>query len=350
MGNDITQKSLTKDCNPVAGKASDIFEMNDSKSVANSGEESDWDAWEKSVVVEGTISDGELDELAIVDDNDDMNDVVVQQYIKALQEDDQPTNGTVGTDRKITPTRVQKVSKLKSTINADTLNTPPGTIPNPPKGMDRWGGSELKNVTASTGWGDLNGSSLNSYNDGVSIWDSASPGSKDDKTKVSNTSKSSEPQPSNSSWAGKTKQIGTAVKNDTLSDKQIGSKDNYSKGCSGGGSYSRGISWKNTPTTTQGSKMNYKINGVDTKNSNSNKSVVSSGDPAAIQANDASGWGDCGKSKANDASGWGVCRKSKANDLSGWGDTSNHSKNWYDDGSSLWGSSSMDVTCNKWKL
>lgn len=128
-----------------------------------------WHDWEASVVVHGPIDDEDLEELVVVDDNDNLDDVMVQQYVNALHQEQ--SNGTITpTPSKVTPSRIQELGNLKSTTNADSYKVPPGTIPNPPKGDDRWGGSELKGMEGPTGWGDIVEDSRNWYDDGVMLW------------------------------------------------------------------------------------------------------------------------------------------------------------------------------------
>ena len=128
-----------------------------------------WNDWENSVVVQApTIDDEDLEELALVDDNDALDDVIVQQYVNALHQEQQ--DGEANVQSKITPSRVQELSNLKSTTNADSLKVPPGTAPNPPKGPDRWGGSELKDIDQPTGWGDIVEETGNWYDDGSTLW------------------------------------------------------------------------------------------------------------------------------------------------------------------------------------
>ncbi|XP_078349767.1 uncharacterized protein LOC144634624 isoform X2 [Oculina patagonica] len=130
-----------------------------------------WNDWESSVVVQApTIDDEDFEELVLVDDNDTIDDVMVQQYVNALHQEQQ--NGAANKQSKITPSRIQELSNLKSTINADSIKVPPGTLPNPPKGPDRWGGSELKNIDEPTGWGDVVEETGNWYDDGSMLWSS----------------------------------------------------------------------------------------------------------------------------------------------------------------------------------
>lgn len=131
-----------------------------------------WNDWEESVVVQApTIDDGDLEELVVVDDNDALDDVMVQQYVNALHQVQQ--GGDVKSS-KITPSRIQELGNLKSTTNADSLKLPPGTLPNPPKGPDRWGGRELKGIDTPTGWGDVAEESGNWYDDGSTLWSNPS--------------------------------------------------------------------------------------------------------------------------------------------------------------------------------
>lgn len=128
-----------------------------------------WNDWEASVVVQAPVIDDEdLEELVVVDDNDTIDDVMVQQYVNALHQEQQ--NGAAVQLSKITPSRIQELGNLKSTINADSIKVPPGTVPNPPKGSDRWGGSELKGIDRPTGWGDIVEDSSNWYDDGSTLW------------------------------------------------------------------------------------------------------------------------------------------------------------------------------------
>lgn len=129
-----------------------------------------WHDWEASVVVHGPIDDEDLEDIVIVDDNDNLDDVMVQQYVSALHEEQ--TNGAKPEDSKsskVTPSRIQELGRLKSTTNADAYQVPPGTVPNPPKGPDRWGGSELKDISEPTGWGDIVEDSGNWYDDGTAM-------------------------------------------------------------------------------------------------------------------------------------------------------------------------------------
>lgn len=131
-----------------------------------------WNDWEESVVVQApTIDEGDLEELVVVDDNDTLDDVMVQQYVNALH---QVQKGGDALSSKVTPSRIQELGNLKSTTNADSLKLPPGTVPNPPKGPDRWGGSELKDIDTPTGWGDIVEESGNWYDDGSTLWSSPS--------------------------------------------------------------------------------------------------------------------------------------------------------------------------------
>lgn len=131
-----------------------------------------WNDWEESVVVQAPIiDDRDLEELVVVDDNDTLDDVMVQQYVNALH---QVQKGGDVLPSKITPSRIQELGNLKSTTNADSLKLPPGTLPNPPKGPDRWGGSELKDIETPTGWGDIVEESGNWYDDGSNLWSNSS--------------------------------------------------------------------------------------------------------------------------------------------------------------------------------
>lgn len=131
-----------------------------------------WNDWEESVVVQAPIiDDGDLEELVVIDDNDTLDDVMVQQYVNALH---QVQKGGDVLSSKITPSRIQELGNLKSTTNADSVKLPPGTLPNPPKGPDRWGGSELKDIDTPTGWGDIVEDSGNWYDDGSSLWSNSS--------------------------------------------------------------------------------------------------------------------------------------------------------------------------------
>ena len=129
-----------------------------------------WQDWEASVVVHGPIDDEYLEEIVLVDDNDNLDDVMVQQYVNSLHEE-QPDNGKQAgpTSSKLNPSRIQELGNLKSTTNADCYKVPPGTVPNPPKGPDRWGGSELKGISEPTGWGDVVDNTGNWYDDGTSL-------------------------------------------------------------------------------------------------------------------------------------------------------------------------------------
>ena len=128
-----------------------------------------WNDWENSVVVHvSAIDDEDLEDLVVVDDNDTLDDVMVQQYVNALHQEQQ--NGAAKVNSKITPSRIQELSNLKSTTNADSIKVPPGTVPNPPKGPDRWGGSELKDIEEPTGWGDIVEETGNWYDDGSTLW------------------------------------------------------------------------------------------------------------------------------------------------------------------------------------
>jgi hypothetical protein len=128
-----------------------------------------WIDWENSVVVEGSLADEDLPEIATLEDNDDINDVIVNQYVDALQHE-QNNKIPKQSDRKLTPGRVQQFSKLKSTSNADSVRVSPGTQPNLPKGDDRWGGSELNSIGSGIGWGTPEGDDRNQYDDGSSMW------------------------------------------------------------------------------------------------------------------------------------------------------------------------------------
>ena len=131
-----------------------------------------WNDWEESVVVQASIiDDGDLEELVVVEDNDTLDDVMVQQYVNALH---QVEKGSDVLPSKITPSRIQELGNLKSTTNADSIKLPPGTLPNPPKGPDRWGGSELKGIDTPTGWGDVVEESGNWYDDGSTLWSNSS--------------------------------------------------------------------------------------------------------------------------------------------------------------------------------
>ena len=131
-----------------------------------------WNDWEESVIVQApTIDEGDLEELVVVDDNDTLDDVMVQQYVNALH---QVQKGGDILSSKVTPSRIQELGNLKSTTNADSLKLPPGTLPNPPKGPDRWGGSELKDIDTPTGWGAIVEESGNWYDDGSTLWSNPS--------------------------------------------------------------------------------------------------------------------------------------------------------------------------------
>ena len=131
-----------------------------------------WKDWEDSVVVHGSIDEEYLEDIVSVDDNDRLDDIMVQQYVNSLHEEQMGAAKSQGSQAsKVTPSLIQGLGNLKSTINADAYQLPPGTTPNPPKGPDRWGGNELKNVNESTGWGDLSEDNGNWYDDGTSaLW------------------------------------------------------------------------------------------------------------------------------------------------------------------------------------
>ena len=129
-----------------------------------------WDDWEMAVIAQPhVIDDEDLDEIVAIDDNDNIDDVMVQQYINALHQENESSASNT-TSSKVTPSRIQALGNLKSTTNADSVKVPPGTIPNPPKGPDRWGGSELKDIDSPTGWGDLVEETGNWYDDGSTLW------------------------------------------------------------------------------------------------------------------------------------------------------------------------------------
>lgn len=129
-----------------------------------------WLDWEDDVIVPGNLAEEDLRDIARVEDNDDIHDVVVNQYIDSLQTTKQKSSNKIETSksRKLTPQRVQQFSKLKSTSNADCMRMLPGTIPNPPKSDDRWGGTELNG--SARGWGDPLNKARNEYDDGSSMW------------------------------------------------------------------------------------------------------------------------------------------------------------------------------------
>lgn len=129
-----------------------------------------WLDWEDNVIVHGSLDEEDLPEIAAVEDNDDIHDIVVNEYIDALQKHQQNDKTKSTETRKLTPQRVQQYSKLKSTSNADCLRVLPGTVPNPPKGENRWGGGELNG--SSRGWGDPVNNHRNAYDDGSSMWSS----------------------------------------------------------------------------------------------------------------------------------------------------------------------------------
>ncbi|KAK3742235.1 hypothetical protein QZH41_009020, partial [Actinostola sp. cb2023] len=131
-----------------------------------SDERNAWLDWENNVIIQGSLTDEDLPGIAAVEDNDDLNDVVVNQYIDALQSNNHSTKGHGNS--KLTPERVQQFSNLKSTSNADCMRVLPGTQPNPPKGDDRWGGTELNG--SKRGWGDPGNDHRNDYDDGSSLW------------------------------------------------------------------------------------------------------------------------------------------------------------------------------------
>ena len=134
-----------------------------------------WDDWERLVVAPvHVIDDEDLDEIIAITDNDNLDDVMVQQYVNALHQE-KASGASKANRSKATPSRIQAIGNLKSTTNADSYQVPPGTIPNPPKGPDRWGGKELKNIDGPTGWGELVEDSGNWYDDGSSCWSRTSP-------------------------------------------------------------------------------------------------------------------------------------------------------------------------------
>ncbi|XP_022779462.1 uncharacterized protein LOC111320977 isoform X2 [Stylophora pistillata] len=137
-----------------------------------------WNDWETSVVAPVHVMDDEdLDEIITVSDNDNMDDVMVQQYVNALHQ--KASGASKATPSKATPSRIQALGNLKSTTNADSYQVPPGTIPNPPKGPDRWGGKELKDIDGPTGWGELVEDSRNWYDDGSNLWSTTLPQAKE---------------------------------------------------------------------------------------------------------------------------------------------------------------------------
>lgn len=140
-------------------------EHREGATVAQPTAKNPWLDWENNVTVQGSLCEEDLPEIAAVEDNDDIHDVVVNQYIDALQKTS--SNEKTSKNRKITPQSVQQFSKLKSTANADCMRVSPGTVPNPPRGDDRWGGSELHQ--SSLGWGDPMNKG-NEYDDGSSMW------------------------------------------------------------------------------------------------------------------------------------------------------------------------------------
>lgn len=129
-----------------------------------------WKDWEDSVVVHGSIDEEYLEDIVVVDDNDNLDDVMVQQYVNALHDEQmsgsQPHQSKFS---KVTPSLIQELGNLKSTVNADACQVPPGTVPNPPKGPDRWGGSELSEINQPTGWGEIVEDNRNWYDDGTSV-------------------------------------------------------------------------------------------------------------------------------------------------------------------------------------
>ena len=137
-----------------------------------------WDDWETSVVAPThAIDDEDLDEIMTITDNDNLDDVMVQQYVNALHQE--KASGASKANRlKATFSRIQAIGNLKSTTNADSYQVPPGTIPNPPKGPDRWGGTELKAIDGPTGWGELVEDSSNWYDDGSNLWSTTEPQTK----------------------------------------------------------------------------------------------------------------------------------------------------------------------------
>lgn len=169
------EKSRKQYMNP-SEKVNDVSvnSQNDSKLEKSTGkvrsDKNVWVDWENSVVVHGSLDDEDLPEIATVEDNDDIHDVIVNQYIDALQHEQ--NDKMPKQNRKLTPNKVQQFSKLKSTTNADSLRVSPGTQPNLPKGDDRWGGSELNGMSANTGWGVPDHENRNQYDDGSSMWSS----------------------------------------------------------------------------------------------------------------------------------------------------------------------------------
>ena len=130
-----------------------------------------WNDWEDSVVIKGALSEEDMVEIGVINDNDDMSDVFVNQYISAMQEE---KRAEPDEEIQLTPSKIQQLSKLKSTAQADVEPPPPGTMPCPRK-VDRWGGHELRNNNNKTGWGDLPEGDGNWYDDGSSAW--GNPGS-----------------------------------------------------------------------------------------------------------------------------------------------------------------------------
>ena len=137
-----------------------------------------WDDWETSVVAPThAIDDEDLDEIMTITDNDNLDDVMVQQYVNALHQE--KASGASKANRlKATFSRIQAIGNLKSTTNADSYQVPPGTVPNPPKGPDRWGGTELKAIDGPTGWGEPVEDSSNWYDDGSNLWSTTEPQAK----------------------------------------------------------------------------------------------------------------------------------------------------------------------------
>ena len=134
-----------------------------------------WHEWESSVVVRGGVDGNDAKKLALVEDNDDLNDVLVSQYISSLYQAKKGTALAEHDSGKISPGLIQKLNNLKSTTNADSHKSLPATTPNPPKGPDRWGGTELNHIETPTGWGDIPDEHQgNWYDDGVLLWTNSS--------------------------------------------------------------------------------------------------------------------------------------------------------------------------------
>ena len=312
---------------------------------------SSWDDWERSVVVEGNVDEEDIDDFAFVEDNDDIHDVVVQQYINGLHDEQRQKNGTADrTDRKdvkITPTRVQQISKLKSTTNADSARHPPGTMPTPPKGIDRWGGSELKGVEEPTGWGDIDEGSQNWYNDGVALWDRTCANSEVGNSTNGDTNangKSVEVQQSstvplkpsttfNSGKVGemKTQTVVKTHKPHIPNSSKLPLQQGRSKGLGRTPDWGTSRSSRTFGKSSGTSALRRPEKHLETKLHNGQEEEK--------------------KILTTSPTSWGKSVQQNPVEPSGWGDTDNFSKNWYDDGSSLWDTptSKDNATTGEWK-